>query len=64
MRILTPYYAMARGNHFYGHVRLMMSGLAREIVLIDRNQDKAAGECMDLNHGLSFAQPAKIYSSG
>jgi len=43
---------------------LMISGLAREIVLIDRNEKKAAGECMDLNHGLSFAPPAKIYSSG
>jgi L-lactate dehydrogenase len=43
---------------------LMISGLAREIVLIDRNEKKAAGECMDLDHGLSFAQPAKIYSSG
>ncbi|MGA1796907.1 MAG: L-lactate dehydrogenase [bacterium] len=43
---------------------LMISGLAREIVLIDRNEKKAAGECMDLDHGLSFAQPARIYSSG
>ncbi|MGA1825148.1 MAG: L-lactate dehydrogenase [bacterium] len=43
---------------------LMMSGLAREIVLIDNNQERAAGECMDLNHGLSFAQPATIYSAG
>jgi len=43
---------------------LMISGLAREIVLIDRNEKKSAGECMDLNHGLSFAQPAKIYPAG
>ena len=42
----------------------MISGLAREIVLIDTNQAKAAGECMDLNHGLSFTQPAKIYAGG
>lgn len=43
---------------------LMISGLAREIVLIDRNEKKAKGECMDLNHGLSFTRPAKIYSAG
>jgi L-lactate dehydrogenase len=43
---------------------LMISGLAREIALIDRNEIKARGECMDLNHGLSLAHPTKIYSSG
>lgn len=43
---------------------LMASGLAREIVLVDMNKEKAMGECMDLNHGLSFAPPTKIYSSG
>ncbi|MGA1870608.1 MAG: L-lactate dehydrogenase [bacterium] len=42
---------------------LMTSGLAREIVLVDMNDEKAMGECMDLNHGLSFVPPAKIYSS-
>ncbi|MFA5144519.1 MAG: L-lactate dehydrogenase [Candidatus Omnitrophota bacterium] len=43
---------------------LMLSGLAREIALIDNNEKKSFGECMDLNHGLSFTKPAKIYSSG
>ena len=43
---------------------LMTSGLAREIVLIDKNELLAKGECMDLNHGLSFTPPAKIYASG
>lgn len=43
---------------------LTVSGLAREIVLVDRNEKKATGECMDLNHGLSFVQPTRIYSSG
>ncbi|MGA1864118.1 MAG: L-lactate dehydrogenase [bacterium] len=43
---------------------LMISGLAGEIVLIDQNEKKAAGECMDLDHGLSFARPARIYPSG
>jgi L-lactate dehydrogenase len=43
---------------------LMISGIAREIVLIDINDVLAKGECMDLNHGLCFAQPAMIYSAG
>lgn len=43
---------------------LMTRGLAREIAIIDSNESKAKGECMDLNHGLSFAPPVKIYSAG
>jgi L-lactate dehydrogenase len=43
---------------------LMISGLAREIVLIDRNEALANGESMDLNHGISFAHPTKIYTAG
>jgi len=43
---------------------LMLSGLAREIVLIDKNESLAIGECIDLNHGLSFAHPIKIYAAG
>ena len=30
---------------------LMISGLAREIVLVDKDELLAKGECMDLNHG-------------
>src|ERR1035437_7242915 len=43
---------------------LMISGLAREIVSIDKNESLAIGECMDLNHGWSFAPPTKIYAAG
>lgn len=43
---------------------LIISGLAREIVLIDINEKLATGECMDLNHGLSFSHPTKIYPAG
>lgn len=43
---------------------LMLSGIAREIVLIDKNESLAIGECIDLNHGLSFAHPIKIYAAG
>jgi len=32
--------------------------------LIDKNELIAKGECMDLNHGLSFAHPTKIYAAG
>ncbi len=42
---------------------LMMKGIAREIVIVDLNRKKADGECMDLNHGLSFARPARILST-
>ena len=43
---------------------LMIRGIAREIVIVDRNADKAKGECMDLNHGMSFAHPTEIYPAG
>lgn len=43
---------------------LMRSGLAREIVLIDRDEKRAKGECMDLNHGAAFVPPVRIYSAG
>jgi len=43
---------------------LMINGVAREIVLIDINKERARGECMDLNHGASFVHPVHIYSAG
>ncbi|MDP4238263.1 MAG: L-lactate dehydrogenase [Bacteroidota bacterium] len=43
---------------------LMISGLAREIVLIDKNESLAVGECMDLNHAISFTHPTRIYAAG
>jgi len=41
---------------------LMLSGLVSEIVLIDINARKAEGEAMDMNHGMPFVRPVKIYS--
>ena len=41
---------------------LMLSGVASEIVLIDINKDKADGDTMDMNHGISFVSPVKITS--
>ena len=40
----------------------MQSGLFLEMVLIDVNREKAEGEAMDLNHGLPFRSPMKIYA--
>lgn len=39
---------------------LMQRGMASDLVLIDNNSEKAVGEMMDLNHGLSFSTPMKI----
>ncbi len=43
---------------------LMISGAVNEIVIIDRDEDRAEGEAMDLNHGVSFTDPITIYSAG
>jgi L-lactate dehydrogenase len=39
---------------------IMQAGLASEIVLIDINKDKAEGDVMDMNHGITFVSPVKI----
>lgn len=41
---------------------LELSGLATEIVLIDIDKEKARGHAMDMNHGLLFIPPVKIYA--
>lgn len=42
---------------------LVNQGAVEELVLIDINKDKAEGEAMDLNHGLSYApRKMKIYA--
>jgi L-lactate dehydrogenase len=41
---------------------LLIHGLASHIAIIDVNKERAEGEVMDLNHGLPFAQPVKIWS--
>ena len=40
---------------------LMEHSIFSEMVLIDYNKKKAVGEAMDLNHGLPFISPMKIY---
>ncbi len=39
---------------------LMLSGLVSELVLIDINRNKAEGDALDMNHGISFVSPMKI----
>ncbi len=41
---------------------LTLDGLASEIVLVDINKDKAIGEALDIQQGLSFARPVNIYA--
>ncbi|KAB8146039.1 L-lactate dehydrogenase [Chloroflexia bacterium SDU3-3] len=41
---------------------LMQQGTANELVLIDVDNARAEGEAMDLNHGLPFVGPMKIYA--
>jgi L-lactate dehydrogenase len=41
---------------------LLLSGLAAEIVLIDRDHHKAEGEAMDLNHAIPLVTPTRIWA--
>lgn len=40
---------------------LQLSGLVSEIILINQNRERAKGEAMDLNHGMLFARPVRIW---
>ncbi|KUP09598.1 lactate dehydrogenase [Bacillus coahuilensis m2-6] len=41
---------------------MLNQGIAQEMVLIDLDFNKADGDARDLNHGLAFASPMKIYA--
>jgi L-lactate dehydrogenase len=41
---------------------LLIHGLASQIAIIDVNKERALGEVMDLNHGLPFVFPAKVWA--
>jgi L-lactate dehydrogenase len=43
---------------------MVNQGMANELVLIDINPEKAEGEIRDLNHGMPFASPMKIWAGG
>lgn len=42
----------------------LIRGLCTELVLIDRNAEKAEGEAMDLSHGLPFVRPLDVRAGG
>lgn len=41
---------------------LLLRGLVSEIVLINKHRERAVGEAMDLNHGMLFARPARVWA--
>ena len=41
---------------------LLIQGLVSQIIIIDVNKERAEGEVMDLNHGMPFAYPVRIWS--
>jgi L-lactate dehydrogenase len=41
---------------------LMIHGTVSEIVLIDIDRKRAEGEAMDLNHGVSFVRPVRVWA--
>src|SRR5215210_6776839 len=41
---------------------LLLSGLAAEIVLINRDRAEAEGEAMDLAHASPFGRPTKVWA--
>ncbi len=41
---------------------LLLSGLAAEIVLINRDQEEAEGEAMDLAHAAPFGSPVRVWA--
>jgi len=41
---------------------LLNRGIAKELVIIDKNKEKALGDVKDLNHGLPFVSPIHIWA--
>ena len=41
---------------------LIIQGIAKEIILIDSNENKANAEALDISHAIPFAYAAKIKS--
>lgn len=41
---------------------LTQTGIVSEIVLIDVDKKKAEGEAMDINHGIEFVNPVKVWA--
>lgn len=41
---------------------LQLSGLVPEIILINHNPERALGEAMDINHGMLFSRPVRVWA--
>jgi L-lactate dehydrogenase len=41
---------------------LQLSGLAAEIVLVDLDRERAAGEAIDIGHAVPFSHPTRIWA--
>jgi L-lactate dehydrogenase len=41
---------------------LIMQGIAREVVLLDKNASQAAGEAMDLQHAVPLGAPVRVWA--
>ena len=41
---------------------LILAGVAREVVLIDSNQELAEGEAMDLQHAAALSRPVRVWA--
>ena len=53
------------GSGFVGSTAayaLVMQGVGREIVLVDKNADRAAAEADDIRHAVPFAHPLDVRS--
>ena len=43
---------------------MLQSGLASQLVFVDRDAGRAEGRAMDLSHGLAFVPPLRIDAGG
>lgn len=43
---------------------LVMQGVGREIVLVDKNETRAAAEADDIRHAVPFSHPINVFSGG
>lgn len=53
------------GSGFVGSTTaytMMIDGVVSELVVVDLNKNKAEGDVLDMNHGMSFVSPVKIYA--
>src|SRR3954462_7419540 len=47
-----------------GGYALVMRGVGREIVLVDKNEARAAAEADDIRHAVPFAHPLEVRAGG